>query len=204
MNSADIAVREAAPQEWALWEDTHISIGVGGLSRDTLGRINDFGTRSFGSPRTTGRTTASATLAVGLARMQTMNETSTSPASGGLPDDGAASVEAVARLHEQRRVLGVRIARLSDDMAALIAASRDSNADDEHDPEGQTIAYERSQLSAVTSQALEHLTEVDAAIERVANGRYGVCEICGKPINEARLEARPTARTCVQHVPARS
>ena len=114
-----------------------------------------------------------------------------------------ASEEAVARLHEQRSVLRVRVSRLSEDMAALIAASRDSNADDEHDPEGQTIAYERSQLSAVTSQALEHLTEVDAAIGRVATGRYGLCEMCGKPIDEARLEARPTARTCVHHVPAR-
>jgi proline iminopeptidase len=51
MNSADLAAREAASQEWALWEDTHISIGVGGFSRDT--RWED---------RTTGRTTASATL----------------------------------------------------------------------------------------------------------------------------------------------
>ncbi len=129
-----------------------------------------------------------------------MNET---PLSAGPADHDAASGQAVARLHEQRRDLRVRVARLSEDMAALIAASRDSNADDEHDPEGQTIAYERSQLSAVTSQALEHLTEVDAALERVATGRYGVCETCGKPIDEARLEARPTARSCVQHVPAR-
>ena len=34
MNSEDLAVREPASQEWALWEDTHISIGVGGFSRD--------------------------------------------------------------------------------------------------------------------------------------------------------------------------
>jgi RNA polymerase-binding transcription factor DksA len=87
-------------------------------------------------------------------------------------------------------------------MAALVAASRDSNADDEHDPEGQTIAYERSQLSAVTSQAREHLAEVDAAIERVAAGTYGVCEVCGRPIDPARLDARRTARTCVHHVHA--
>ncbi len=126
-----------------------------------------------------------------------------SPTSANPADNDTAFVGAVARLHEERTLLQVRVSRLSDDMAALIAASRDSNADDEHDPEGQTIAYERSQLSAVTSQALEHLTEVDAAIERVATGSYGVCEMCGKPIDEARLEARPTARTCVQHVPAR-
>jgi DnaK suppressor protein len=132
--------------------------------------------------------------------MQTMEETR--PAAGAADDD-AASVAAVERLREQGRTLRVRISRLSDDMAALIAASRDSNADDEHDPEGQTIAYERSQLSALTGQALEHLAEVDAAIERVATGTYGVCEVCGEPIDEARLGARPTARTCVHHVPAR-
>lgn len=119
------------------------------------------------------------------------------------PERGSVLVEAGARLHEERAVLRARVARLADDMAALIAASRDSNADDEHDPEGQTIAYERSQLSAVTSQAREHLREVDAAIERVGAGTYGSCEVCGRPIAAARLEARPTARACVQHVPAR-
>lgn len=34
MNSPDLATREAASQEWALWEDTHISIGAGGFQRD--------------------------------------------------------------------------------------------------------------------------------------------------------------------------
>lgn len=116
-------------------------------------------------------------------------------------NDGFVHVEA-ARLAEERTALTTRILRLSDDMAALIAASRDSNADDEHDPEGQTIAYERSQLSAVTSQARAHLLEIDAALERVAAGTYGVCEICLQLIDAARLDARPTARTCVHHVRA--
>src|SRR5688572_5691771 len=111
---------------------------------------------------------------------------------------------ALAWLEEERADLRARLEQLTEDMAGFFESSRDTNADDEHDPEGQTIAYERSQLSVVTSQALEHLTEVDAALERAATGRYGVCETCGKPIDEARLEARPTARTCVHHVPARS
>lgn len=91
-------------------------------------------------------------------------------------------------------------------MVALIAASRDSNADDEHDPEGQTIAYERSQLAAVTTQAREHLAEVDAALERVASGTYGICVVCHGPIDAACLAARPAARTCVGHLhpPTRS
>ena len=111
---------------------------------------------------------------------------------------------AVARLHEEREALRVRSSQLTEDMAALIAASRDSNADDEHDPEGQTIAYERSQLSAVTNQTHDHLREVDAALERVSAGTYGTCEACHEPIAAARMEARPTARTCVHHVDSRS
>jgi len=111
-------------------------------------------------------------------------------------------VSAATRLHEERAALEDRISRLADDMAALLEASRDSNADDEHDPEGQTIAYERSQLSAVTGQARNHLREVEAALERLSAGTYGVCEVCRRPIDAARLDARATARTCVQHVPA--
>ncbi|KGN42605.1 TraR/DksA family transcriptional regulator [Knoellia aerolata] len=108
-----------------------------------------------------------------------------------------------ARLDEERTALQDRIARMAEDMDALVAASRDSNADDEHDPEGQTIAYERSQLQALTDQAREHLAEIDAAIARVQSGTYGVCEVCHEPIGAPRLEARPTARTCVQHAVAR-
>ena len=103
---------------------------------------------------------------------------------------------------EERGSLLARLAHLDDDMAALFAASRDSNADDEHDPEGQTIAYERSQLSAVAQQTRDHLAEVEAALGRVAEGTYGICEVCHRPIAAERLEARPTARTCVQHVRA--
>ena len=66
--------------------------------------------------------------------------TRTTPRSGRRPELS----NSVARLDEERDALRIRASQLADDMAALIAASRDSNADDEHDPEGQTIAYERS------------------------------------------------------------
>jgi DnaK suppressor protein len=78
-----------------------------------------------------------------------------------------------------------------------VEASRDSNADDEHDPEGATIAFERSQLSALLRQAREHLDEVEAAQRRLRDGSYGRCEVCGAAIAAARLAARPVASTCV-------
>ena len=80
----------------------------------------------------------------------------------------------------------------------MVAASRDTNADDEHDPEGATIAFERSQLGALVRQARLHLDEVDAALARLDAGTYGTCEACGDPIGEGRLEARPAARTCIR------
>jgi RNA polymerase-binding transcription factor DksA len=90
-----------------------------------------------------------------------------------------------------------RLAALRGDYDGVVAASVDSNADDEHDPEGATIAYERSQLGALIEQAERHVADVRGALDRVASGRYGVCERCGRPIPPARLEARPVARTCV-------
>lgn len=118
------------------------------------------------------------------------------------PDRRSELAGAAARLREEEAALRTRASQLSEDMAALVAASRDSNADDEHDPEGQTIAFERSQLAAVTARTEEHLREVEAALDRVTVGTYGVCEVCHRPIDAARLEARPTARACVDHVAA--
>ncbi len=102
-----------------------------------------------------------------------------------------------ARLQAQRGTTLERLAHLTRDYEGVVAASLDSNADDEHDPEGATIAFERSQTGALVRQAQQHLAEIDAALDRVANGTYGTCERCGDPIAEGRLEARPVARTCI-------
>ena len=79
----------------------------------------------------------------------------------------------------------------------VVAASRSSNADDEHDPEGATIAFERQQVAALLDQARRRLADVEAALERRAAGSYGICETCGRPIAPERLTARPAARTCI-------
>jgi RNA polymerase-binding protein DksA len=100
-------------------------------------------------------------------------------------------------LERERQQTLQRLATLTDDFAEVVAASRDSNADDEHDPEGATIAFERSQLDALANHARRHLAEIEAAITRLDNGTYGVCETCGQPIGDARLRARPVARACI-------
>ena len=103
----------------------------------------------------------------------------------------------VRALAEERRRTEERLADLTGDYAGIVEASADSNADDEHDPEGSTIAFGRSQVGALVKQARVHLAEVDAALGRVEDGTYGVCESCGQPIAPGRLEARPVARTCI-------
>jgi DnaK suppressor protein len=111
-------------------------------------------------------------------------------------------LEAVAqRLREERAEVSTQLAAMTKDLESVFAASVDSNADDEHDPEGQTIAYERSQLSALIRAAQQHLSGIESATARLEQGGYGTCEVCLQPIPAARLEARPTARTCVQHAP---
>ena len=104
-----------------------------------------------------------------------------------------------ARLRKDRAEVSARLSAMTKDLESVFAASVDSNADDEHDPEGQTIAYERAQLTALIKAAKEHLSAIDAATARLEEGSYGRCEVCMEPIPSARLEARPTARTCIQH-----
>ncbi|WP_299051012.1 TraR/DksA C4-type zinc finger protein [uncultured Nocardioides sp.] len=107
-------------------------------------------------------------------------------------DDGAR-----ARLGAEREQTLARLRTLTEEYDAVVAASRDTNADDEHDPEGATIAFERSQVGSLATRARRHLEEVDAALARLDAGTYGTCETCGGPIAGARLEVRPTARSCV-------
>ncbi|GAA2628081.1 TraR/DksA family transcriptional regulator [Paractinoplanes durhamensis] len=88
-------------------------------------------------------------------------------------------------------------ATMARDLQALFEASRDSNADDEHDPEGATIGFERAQLTALLAAARERIAEVDEALRRLDTATYGICERCGRPIAPERLAVRPFARSCV-------
>ena len=101
------------------------------------------------------------------------------------------------QLAAERAATVAQLAALSRDFDQMVDASESSNADDEHDPEGATIGFERAQLSALIAQTRRRLVDLDRAIEQVRAGGYGVCEACGGPIAPERLEARPSARTCI-------
>jgi RNA polymerase-binding protein DksA len=104
---------------------------------------------------------------------------------------------AAERLAAERDRALQRLNDLTQDFQSVVSASRDTNADDEHDPEGATIAFERSQIAALARQVRQHLDEVESALSRIRDGTYGLCETCGRPIAQDRLEARPAARACI-------
>lgn len=107
-------------------------------------------------------------------------------------------------LADERNRVAQQVAALRHDLQAIIDASTDTNADDEHDPEGSTIGFERAQVASLLGRAETRLAELDQAAERVRTGTYGVCERCRRPIAGERLAAHPTATTCVACAPARS
>jgi DnaK suppressor protein len=102
-----------------------------------------------------------------------------------------------ARLTEERDRAVRLITKLTGDFDAVVEASTAVATDDEHDPEGATIAYERAQLDAVLSMTRAHLIELDHALARVRDGTYSICQTCGRPIGAERLDAQPATRSCV-------
>jgi DnaK suppressor protein len=105
-------------------------------------------------------------------------------------------------LEEERERKIALLPALRADIASANSARQDSNVDDEHDPEGSTIAFELSQASALLKQSSAGLDQVDAALTRIAEGTYGTCAVCGDAIAEGRLEARPWTPFCIRHASA--
>jgi DnaK suppressor protein len=70
---------------------------------------------------------------------------------------------------------------------------------DEGFADSAQVAAEQGESRVLASQLREQLDDVEAAIARVAEGTYGLCETCGKPIADDRLEAMPATRWCIEH-----
>jgi len=86
------------------------------------------------------------------------------------------------------------LARQFDD---IVAGAEMSNTDDEHDPEGPTIAFERAQVSALHGQAILDAAALQRRLAELDNQEFGACERCGGPIGFERLVALPATRRCV-------
>jgi DnaK suppressor protein len=99
------------------------------------------------------------------------------------------------------RLLAEREQNLEDELAELTKPAGDVGAISfgKRVGDGTSMAVDR--LTAVSAQQhlLAMLEEVRRARRRLAEGSYGTCEVCGKPLPEERLEVRPWAVRCVQH-----
>ncbi|HZQ85007.1 MAG TPA: TraR/DksA C4-type zinc finger protein [Acidimicrobiales bacterium] len=71
------------------------------------------------------------------------------------------------------------------------------SSSDQHMADLGSETFEREKDLSILEQVEAELADVDHALRRLDDGTYGVCEACGKPIDEARLEALPAARFCL-------
>jgi RNA polymerase-binding transcription factor DksA len=109
--------------------------------------------------------------------------------------------ELLASLTAARERTAAQTDALARDLDQIFAASELVSTDDEHDPEGATIAYERAQLTALLAQARDDLDALDQALAGVRRAGQVCCAGCGEPIALERLLALPTARTCIHCAP---
>jgi RNA polymerase-binding transcription factor DksA len=100
------------------------------------------------------------------------------------------------RLEDERARRLALAERLRGEEAQPVESSELSKID-QHPAELGTETFER-ELELTTLTIVEgELRDIDDALRRLDDGTYGICEECGKPIDEARLEAVPWARYCV-------
>lgn len=100
-------------------------------------------------------------------------------------------------LRERRAVVVTRVSALQAELDDVLSSADSTTGDDEHDPEGATVGFERAQAQALLDAALAQLEDVDAALVRLSAGGYGTCTICGNAIGAERLAARPMALRCI-------
>lgn len=101
------------------------------------------------------------------------------------------------RLDAERAATVERAAALARQVDGLAEQQAHTTHDDEHDPEGVTIGYERAQLQGLLAGAREEIEALDRAAARLTAGTYGRCLRCGAAVAEERLDALPATETCI-------
>lgn len=104
---------------------------------------------------------------------------------------------------DRRAEVEARLTAVEERLAAIRAARSDATDDDEHDPEGSTLSSEWSRAEGQRADALRELADLDAALERLRDGTYGICVSCGTAIPVERLRLLPAATLCVPCAGAR-
>lgn len=79
-----------------------------------------------------------------------------------------------------------------------VPGKQDNSTADKNDYADSIEAYEEN--TAILKELESELKEVNDALTRIKDNKYGICEISGKEISKERLEAYPAARTCKEHI----
>jgi RNA polymerase-binding transcription factor DksA len=101
--------------------------------------------------------------------------------------------------HERNRLqrLLKAFAREEVETASEAESYSELSSYDQHPADMGSETFERTKDLSIIAQVEAELDDVERAFRRLESGTYGICEACGKVIEEARLEAIPTARFCV-------
>ena len=109
------------------------------------------------------------------------------------------------RLTEERAQLDAQLTTIVEESFAATQSdlSGDVGLDDESADAG-TAAFEREKDLSIENNVRDLLQKIDRALKRMDEGTYGVCDICGKPIEKARVKALPYVDLCIKDAQAQS
>lgn len=107
------------------------------------------------------------------------------------------------RLETERTQLQDEMNRLHDENIQLVGGDSVSHGVSNHPGEAASQVMSRERNLAVYADLEFDLRRVEHALERIEDGTYGICEVCGNPIPVERLEAQPAATLCVRDQSAR-
>lgn len=103
-----------------------------------------------------------------------------------------------SRLESEFRETAQQIADIDDELKGLSADDNTAEGVDNHLGDDADRLWERERLMTFRGELVDRRLQVQRALERVEAGTYGICERCGKPIAEGRLEARPFVTYCIE------
>jgi DnaK suppressor protein len=103
------------------------------------------------------------------------------------------------RLEEERtRLEGIRDGLQREQDEGMSETGGDLSSVDQHPGDSGTETFEMEKNVSLLEQVDDELREIEAAAQRLERGTYGTCQACGRPIGDARLEAMPATRFCVE------
>jgi RNA polymerase-binding protein DksA len=101
-------------------------------------------------------------------------------------------------LDERQRVLDAIENIHTENPGSIGDETEDLSFQDDHLGDVATATFDREMASTLEENSTHVLAEINAALARIDNGTYGVCQRCGNPIVEERLEALPWATLCIE------